>query len=189
MADTQTAQSQSKQTSPTVAAASTPTNQNLLTNSLENQTSTIDPSRQQQVQQPQTSTTPAPTRNEERPTRKSSTNAQSTNKIQTQMPAPTLTSNTGGTNTTQSQSQSKRSAKEGSVIGSMTTWVPPTANITQSKAIFGQNNENKSPPPQSVAIVAGRKYIMVPKTNMMSISPSGVDTANGVHNFNETQNL
>lgn len=57
----------------------------------------------------------------------------------------------------------------GSVIGSMTTWHPPTANLTSSRS---QLDINVSPP-QSIAIVAGRKYIMVPKTNLMSVSPSG----------------
>lgn len=41
---------------------------------------------------------------------------------------------------------------------------------------------NDTSPPQSVAIVAGRKYIMVPKTNVMSITPTGVDAVNGYKN-------
>lgn len=81
----------------------------------------------------------------------------------------------------------RNSREDNSVIGSMTTWVPSTATLTQSKSVFSNDNDTKSSPPQSVAIVAGRKYIMVPKTNLMSISPSGVDTINGagIHNSNE----
>lgn len=57
----------------------------------------------------------------------------------------------------------------GSVIGGITTWMPPTANLTTNRSELDIN----STPPQSIAIVAGRKYIMVPKTNLMSVSPSG----------------
>lgn len=57
----------------------------------------------------------------------------------------------------------------GSVIGGMTTWVPPTASLASSRSQL----DSDATPPQSIAIVAGRKYIMVPKTNLMSVSPSG----------------
>lgn len=86
-------------------------------------------------------------------------------------------------------SGSKRNSQENKrVIDSITTWIPNTANLTHSKQPQDQNNENQSPP-QSVAIIAGRKYIMVPKTNVMSISPSGLDNVNGVHNLNESHDL
>lgn len=56
-----------------------------------------------------------------------------------------------------------------SVIGGMTTWVPPTANVMSNRSQL----DIETTPPQTIAIVAGRKYIMVPKTNLMSVSPSG----------------
>lgn len=56
-----------------------------------------------------------------------------------------------------------------SVIGSLTTWVPPTANLISNRSQL----DISVSPPQSIAIVAGRKYIMVPKTNLMSVSPDG----------------
>lgn len=68
------------------------------------------------------------------------------------------------------QSQNRNDFKESnSVIGSMTTWVPPTANVLSNRSQL----DIETTPPQSIAIVAGRKYIMVPKTNLMSVSPSG----------------
>lgn len=66
-------------------------------------------------------------------------------------------------------SSAKQRPNNTSLIGAMTTWVPPTANITQNRAQL----DIDITPPQSIAIVAGRKYIMVPKTNLMSVSPSG----------------
>lgn len=56
-----------------------------------------------------------------------------------------------------------------SVIGGLTTWVPPTANLISNRSQL----DISVSPPQSIAIVAGRKYIMVPKTNLMSVSPDG----------------
>lgn len=56
-----------------------------------------------------------------------------------------------------------------SVIGAITPWMPATAHLTTNRAELNIN----STPPQSIAIVAGRKYIMVPKTNLMSVSPAG----------------
>lgn len=111
---------------------------------------------------------PTTTKQRDRSSRKSSTTstAQTSNGNRTQN---TIPHNIGG---------SKRNSKEENSI-SMTTRLPNTTNITQSKKLFGNDKETNSSPPQSVAIVAGRKYIMVPKTNTMSISPAGGDTING----------
>lgn len=65
--------------------------------------------------------------------------------------------------------RSNDSKENKSVIGSMTTWVPPTANLISNRSQL----DISVSPPQSIAIVAGRKYIMVPKTNLMSVSPNG----------------
>ena len=78
-------------------------------------------------------------------------------------------SNKTRTNPTQQRSTRIDSKENSSVIGSMTTWVPPTANLTTNRSQL----DISTSPPQSIAIVAGRKYIMVPKTNLMSVSPSG----------------
>lgn len=65
--------------------------------------------------------------------------------------------------------RSNDSKENKSVIGGLTTWVPPTANLISNRSQL----DISIAPPQSIAIVAGRKYIMVPKTNLMSVSPSG----------------
>lgn len=65
--------------------------------------------------------------------------------------------------------RSNDSKENKGVIGGLTTWVPPTANLISNRS---QLDVSVSPP-QSIAIIAGRKYIMVPKTNLMSVSPDG----------------
>lgn len=65
--------------------------------------------------------------------------------------------------------RSNDSKENKSVIGGLTTWVPPTANLISNRSQL----DISVAPPQSIAIVAGRKYIMVPKTNLMSVSPDG----------------
>lgn len=66
-------------------------------------------------------------------------------------------------------SRSNDSKENKSVIGGLTTWLPPTANLISKRSQL----DISVSPPQSIAIVAGRKYIMVPKTNLMSVSPDG----------------
>lgn len=65
--------------------------------------------------------------------------------------------------------------REGSVVGSMTTWLPPTSNISTNRS--GLNQMEK--PPQTIAVVKGRKFIVVPKMNLLSVSPLG-ETKNNV---------
>lgn len=65
--------------------------------------------------------------------------------------------------------------REGNVVGSMTTWLPPTSNISTNRS--GLNKiEN---PPQTIAVLKGRKFIVVPKMNLLSVSPLG-ETKNNV---------
>lgn len=65
--------------------------------------------------------------------------------------------------------------REGNVVGSMTTWLPPTSNISTNR--LGLNKiEN---PPQTIAVLKGRKFIVVPKMNLLSVSPLG-ETKNNV---------
>lgn len=62
---------------------------------------------------------------------------------------------------------SLNSTKE-NVVDSLTTWHYNTANISTNR-----NNLNKfDTPPQSIASINGRKFIIVPKTNVLSVSPS-----------------
>lgn len=54
------------------------------------------------------------------------------------------------------------------VVDSLTTWHYNTANISTNR-----NHLNKfDTPPQSIASINGRKFIVVPKTNVLSVSPS-----------------
>lgn len=66
-------------------------------------------------------------------------------------------------------------SREGNVVGSMTTWLQPTANIAPNRSVLNQM-EN---PPQTIAVVKGRKFIVVPKMNLLSVSPLG-ETKNNV---------
>lgn len=64
-------------------------------------------------------------------------------------------------------SSNSNSTKE-NVVDSLTTWHYNTANISTNR-----NNLNKfETPPQSIASINGRKFIIVPKTNVLSVSPS-----------------
>lgn len=65
--------------------------------------------------------------------------------------------------------------REGNVVGSMTTWLPPTSNISTNRSALNKI-EN---PPQTIAVVKGRKFIVVPKMNLLSVSPLG-ETKNNV---------
>lgn len=62
-----------------------------------------------------------------------------------------------------------------SIVGSVTTWFPPSTTI--------QLNSNNSPPknpleavqaprPQSITIMGDRKYLIVPKHSILSVSPT-----------------
>lgn len=83
-----------------------------------------------------------------------------------------LTTTTAAVKSNPSVATNKRTRDEASVAAST------TLNISNNSSI-GENNIGSTP--QSVAVVAGRKYIMVPKTNKPNISPStGVDNINGV---------
>lgn len=57
----------------------------------------------------------------------------------------------------------------------MTTWLPPTSNISTNRSALNKI-EN---PPQTIAVVKGRKFIVVPKMNLLSVSPLG-ETKNNV---------
>lgn len=92
-------------------------------------------------------------------------NTASLKNLQTEPNAPTSNNNNTATATTTSTTN----GGGGSVIGGITTWMPSSTNVTTNRSELDIN----STPPQSIAIVAGRKYIMVPKTNLMSVSPSG----------------
>ncbi|XP_059607831.1 uncharacterized protein LOC132255720 isoform X1 [Phlebotomus argentipes] len=61
--------------------------------------------------------------------------------------------------------------------GNLVTWVPSTSvpkTRSQPKAM-----PTDETPPQTIATIAGRKYIIVPRTNVLSISPPGEAAANG----------
>lgn len=67
-------------------------------------------------------------------------------------------------------------------------FVSPAARSTIQPPISSQsNNLTNSSPPQSVAVVAGRKYIMVPKKNLTS--SIGSATANGIPHVKDVSQL
>lgn len=73
-----------------------------------------------------------------------------------------------------SGSQNRRPLpKSGGAMDNITTRPPQTAKGAHPKR--PEPMKSKSPPPQEVAIVAGRKYIMVPKTSGANATPTGVN--------------
>lgn len=87
----------------------------------------------------------------------------------TSTPTPADRPTTNGKATAAGTTAAPVAAQSVSVIGAVTPWLPATASLTTNRADLDIN----STPPQSIAIVAGRKYIMVPQTHLMSVSPSG----------------
>lgn len=57
-----------------------------------------------------------------------------------------------------------------SIVGSVTTWLPHNSKIVDSQ----QNCEGpiEAPRPQCVEFLAGRKFLVIPKHNFMSVSPT-----------------
>lgn len=58
-----------------------------------------------------------------------------------------------------------------SIVGSVTTWLPHNSKIVDN---IQQNCEEPTevPRPQYVEFLAGRKFLVIPKHNFMSVSPS-----------------
>lgn len=64
------------------------------------------------------------------------------------------------------------------------------ARSEQPPILSQSTSENNSAAPQSVAVVAGRKYIMVPKKHTTAVLSTGHDVAvNGIPNANDVSQL
>ncbi|XP_021918907.1 uncharacterized protein LOC110829490 isoform X2 [Zootermopsis nevadensis] len=99
------------------------------------------------------------------------------------------------------QGQKGTTGNKGTIVGSVTTWLPPSSTIQLSPSGVAKTSSNvvstslsnsvsstgttsdplASPPNpssvQSVACVGGKKYIVVPKHNVLSVSPAMAATA------------
>ncbi|XP_055692771.1 uncharacterized protein LOC129795479 isoform X1 [Lutzomyia longipalpis] len=72
---------------------------------------------------------------------------------------------------------SKATKKDAS--GNLVTWVPSTS-VPKTRSQGKAAEATDDAPPQTIATIAGRKYIIVPRTNVLNISPPGeAATANG----------
>lgn len=68
-----------------------------------------------------------------------------------------------------------------SLVGSVTTWFPSSSTIQVGNTPQSENNENKvvsTPRPQHVEFIGGRKYLVIPKHNVLSFSPTIATAAN-----------
>ncbi|CAG9861460.1 unnamed protein product [Phyllotreta striolata] len=65
-----------------------------------------------------------------------------------------------------------------SLVGSLTTWLPHNSKIIDSIQATGEAQAGV-PRPQYIEILAGRKFLVIPKHNFLTISPPAAATAVG----------
>lgn len=64
-----------------------------------------------------------------------------------------------------------------SLVGSVTTWLPHSSTIQVDSMQKNKENEPmEAPRPQYVEYLAGRKFLIIPKHNIVSISPTSLPT-------------
>ncbi|GJQ86074.1 hypothetical protein Trydic_g10044 [Trypoxylus dichotomus] len=78
-----------------------------------------------------------------------------------------------------------------SLVGSVTTWFPPSSTIQVANDRTRANDvESNSPPrPQFVEFLGNRKYLIVPKHNILSVSPAIASVNNKSEDFVTTPDL
>ncbi|XP_018324716.1 proteoglycan 4 isoform X2 [Agrilus planipennis] len=68
-----------------------------------------------------------------------------------------------------------------SIVGSVTTWFPPSSTIQVSQSLDNVENANATPPPpprpQFVEYFGNKKYLVIPKHNVVNVSPTIAATA------------
>ncbi|KAJ4436721.1 hypothetical protein ANN_16853 [Periplaneta americana] len=97
------------------------------------------------------------------------------------------------------QQGTKTTASKGTIVGSVTTWLPPSSTIQLSSSTGAKTSSPVSPSPsssvssttnntdpltssstanvQAIARMGGKKYIVVPKHNVLSVCPAMAATA------------
>lgn len=74
-----------------------------------------------------------------------------------------------------SDSQHVASEPSKSMVGSVTTWFPPSTKIHLNSTDSPPKNPTdamQSPRPQSITIIGDRKFLIVPKHSVLSVSPT-----------------
>lgn len=85
----------------------------------------------------------------------------------------------------------EQNTEQKSLVGSVTTWFPPSSTIQVANDTTRINNgEIHSPPrPQYVEILGNKKYLIVPKHNILSVSPAVASVNNKSEDFVSTPDL
>jgi hypothetical protein len=74
-------------------------------------------------------------------------------------------------NVTQTATETK------SLVGSVTSWLPHSSTIQVDNMQRNKENEPvEAPRPQYVEYLAGRKFLIIPKHNVVSVSPTSVQS-------------
>lgn len=78
--------------------------------------------------------------------------------------------------------QPEQIVKSQSLVGSLTTWLPHNSKIIDNIEDMGGGGDNQAggagaSRPQYVEFLAGRKFLVIPKHNFMSVSPTVAVTA------------
>lgn len=85
--------------------------------------------------------------------------------------------------TTESSSNVQSSIENKSLVGSVTTWLPHNSKIVDNIQRTSEE-PTEVPRPQYVEFLGGRKFLVIPKHNFMSVSPSVAVTATNKPNNN-----
>lgn len=87
-------------------------------------------------------------------------------------------------------SLSEQNTESKSLVGSVTTWFPPSSTIQVASDRTRIDGEVRSPPrPQFVEFLGNKKYLIVPKHNILSISPAIANVNNKSEDFVTTPDL
>lgn len=85
--------------------------------------------------------------------------------------------------TTESSTSVQSSSESKSLVGSVTTWLPHNSKIVDNIQRTSEE-PTEVPRPQYVEFLGGRKFLVIPKHNFMSVSPSVAATATSKPNDN-----
>ncbi|XP_044253918.1 uncharacterized protein LOC123004636 isoform X2 [Tribolium madens] len=74
--------------------------------------------------------------------------------------------------TKQSKNPTQTATETKSLVGSVTTWLPHSSTIQVDNMRNKENEPIEAPRPQYVEYLAGRKFLIIPKHNVVSVSPT-----------------
>ncbi|EFA01707.1 uncharacterized protein LOC664527 isoform X2 [Tribolium castaneum] len=80
--------------------------------------------------------------------------------------------------TKQSKNPTQTATETKSLVGSVTSWLPHSSTIQVDNMRNKENEPIEAPRPQYVEYLAGRKFLIIPKHNVVSVSPTVIKPMN-----------